>query len=101
MRVGKGNMKVVNIYPPHLPGGQHSGSNRSLGNPSGLYVRTSVPTHERQFSIQHVDSFGIECNVAFLHDCVKRKQVEVHTRYIRYVQQLDLNIAVLAVHDHP
>ena len=85
MRVGKGNMKVVNIYPPHLPGGQHSGSNRSLGNPSGLYVRTSVPTHERQFSIQHVDSFGIECNVAFLHDCMEREQVELHTRYIRYV----------------
>ena len=100
MRVGKGKMKVVNIYPPHLSGGQHSGSNRSLSNPSGLYVRTSVPTHERQFSIQHVDSFSIERDGAFRHDSVKREQVELHTRYICYIQQLDLHIAVLAVHYH-
>ena len=100
MRVGKGNMKVVNIDPPHLPGGQHSGSNRSLSNPSGLYVRASVPTHERQIPIQHVNSFGIECNVAFLHDCMEREKVELHTRYICYIQQLDVHIAVLAVHYH-
>ena len=100
MRVGKGNMKVVNIYPPHLAGGQHSGRKRSLCNPSSLYVRASVPTHERQISIQQVNSFSIERDGAFRHDCVKREQVEANTRYIRYIQQLDLNIAVFAVHYH-
>ena len=93
-------MKIVNIHPPHLSGGQHSGSNRSLSNPSGLYVRTSVPTHERQFSIQHVNSFSIERDGAFRHDGVKREQIKLHSRYIRDVQQLDLNITLLAVHHH-
>ena len=100
MRVGKGNMKVVNINLPHLAGGQHSGSNRSLSNPIDLYVRPSVPTHERQISIQHVSSISIQCNGALRHDCMEREQVEAHTTYIRYVQQLDLNIILLAVHHH-
>ena len=100
MGMGGGNMEVVNISPPHLSGSQFSGNNRSLNYPSGLYIRASVPTHERQISIQHVNSFSIERNVAFLHDCMEREQVETHTRYIRYIQELDLNIAVFAVHYH-
>ena len=100
MGMGEGNMEVVNISPPHLSGSQFSGNNRSLNYPSGLYIRASVPTHERQFSIQHVDSFSIERDGAFRHDSVKREQVELHTRYICYIQQLDLHIAVLAVHYH-
>ena len=100
MGMGEGNMEVVNIDPPHLAGGQYSGNYRSLNHPSGLYVRTSVPTHKRQISIQHVSSISIQCNGAFRHDCMEREQVEAYTRYIRYVQQLDLNITLLAVHHH-
>jgi len=31
---------------------------------------------------------------------VKREQIKLHSRYIRDVQQLDLNITLLAVHHH-
>ena len=100
MGMGEGNMEVVNINPPHLSGSQYGGNNRSLNYPSGLYIRASVLTQEGQNSIQHVNSFSIERDGAFRHDCMEREQVEAHTRYIRYVQQLDLNITLLAVHHH-
>ena len=91
MGMGGGNMEVVNISP-HLSGSQFGGNNQSLNYPSGLYIRASVPTHERQISIQHVNSFS--------HDCMEREQVETHTRYIRYIQEFNLDIAVLTVHYH-
>ena len=100
MGMGEGNMEVVNINPPHLSGSQYGGNNRSLNYPSGLYIRASVPTQERQNSIQHVNSFSIERDGAFRHDCVKRKHIELHTRYICYIQELNLDTAVLTVHYH-
>ena len=100
MGMGEGNMEVVHINPPHLSGSQYGGNNRSLDYPSGLYRRASVPTQEGQNSIQHVNSFSIERDGAFRHDCVKREQIELHTRYICYIQELNLDIVMLTVHYH-
>ena len=47
-----------------------------------------------------MNSFGIERDGAFRHDGMEREQIELYTWYISYVQELNLNISLLAVHYH-
>ena len=67
---------------------------------SAIRVTSTYELASLRMKDQHVSSISIQCNGAFRHDCMEREQVEAHTRYIRHVQQLDLNITVLAVHHH-
>ena len=94
------NMNVVNTNPPHFSGGQYGGSNRCLNHSSGLNIRPSVPTQEGLNSIQDVNSFSIEPDGAFRHNSMEREQLKLYTRYISYVQELKLDIAQLAMHQH-
>ena len=99
MGMCEGNTKVVKIKSPHLSGSQYGGSTRGLNYSSGLYVRPNVLT-QGQNSIQNMNSFSIERDGAFRHNALELEQIILHTRYISYVQELNLNIALLAMHYH-
>ena len=47
-----------------------------------------------------MDSFSIKRDGALRHDGMEQAQVKLHTTFISYVQELNLNISLLAMHYH-
>ena len=47
-----------------------------------------------------MNSFDVARDGAFRHNGMEREQVELHTWYVSYVQELNLNISLPAVHYH-